>query len=180
MCPDSTPEELEVLGMIDGDPTNGEIPSMKGVNLHRVLPEQLEAKWESEVLPAVRVGLGSRAHSAAAIEGAYYALKQDVLRAYLIVGHMREDPAKVAILGCLIVGRNIDAISNERTLHIWSLFANGSLGLSDWRTGMDALARVKREMGCSTVTAQTNNKKLGELVKALGGSVEAVLLRLEV
>lgn len=150
------------------------------LTLDRIYPEQLPEKWEAFVLPAVRVGLGVQASKEEAVEGAFFALKSDILRAYLIVGRPAESGDQKAVLGTVIVGRNVDVPSNTLTLHIWSLYANGGLGISEWRTGLEAIRRVKEEMGCVAVTAQTNSRKLCELVKALGGKAEAVLLRLEV
>lgn len=147
------------------------------VHLQRLHPEQIDATWQTLLLPAVQVGLGSAASEPAALEAVWFAVKQDLLRVYAIGGKTPDGPA---VAGSIIVGRHKGVIPGDNALHIWSLYANSDLRLADWQSALSGLRAIARELGCSRIAAQTNNPQVVQLVQGLGGQTTALLLQLEV
>jgi hypothetical protein len=150
---------------------------LTGVHLQCLYPEQIDSRWTELLLPAVRVGLGPNGESTDALQAAWFALKQRILTAYLIAGDTPDGPA---VTGVVITGKHAGVMPFENSLHIWALYANADMRLADWQAALEGLRGVAAEARLRRISAQTNNPQVIELVKALGGSVGATLLELEV
>lgn len=147
------------------------------MRLEHLSPILVNKYWH-EVLPVI-----SRALEIDSIKNPSWMnrLLQDIL-----VGHTQvmigfEEPGPVILL-VLLTQVLIDEITGQKGLYIYAMASteDRNLSLADWNSGYMDLARIARAWDCQYITGQTENDRVLQIVRSLGGSTKKYIVQLEV
>ena len=84
------------------------------------------------------------------------------------------------LIGILALKEDYEYITMTKNLLIFSLFGVRAITMENWILGITALRKIAKAKMCSNIVAQTSNKKIIEVTKALGGDASWTLIKLEV
>ena len=73
-----------------------------------------------------------------------------------------------------------DTLSGNRNLYVYSLGSFTPVELAGWKIAFDTLREYARELGCYRIVTKTNNPRMIQITKHLGGKTDMVAVELEV
>jgi hypothetical protein len=73
-----------------------------------------------------------------------------------------------------------DPVSGQRALALYSLFSKGDIADDEWGEALALLRKVAKTFRCHVILAFSNNPRILELTKTLGGNCDTRVIELEV
>lgn len=140
----------------------------------KLLPDQITAQWDGLVKQSIMMSLPT---TVPVTEEVLSNVLSALLAGRLICWVLTRDGKVMAMTTTAIV---VDSVSGVRNLLVYSIAAFSTVSDATWRWVFVRMARYARRAGCYKITACTNNSRVLDIVKKLGGKTNVRLIELEV